>query len=247
MNANPTLLQMKYARIVRSFSERAELSLDDALAFFYYSDVYQLVSRGISDMHCMSDAYLVEDLMEEYRKNGSIFSKGDDGLEIRYMKKSDSRIAVSRVYEESWKYAYKSIVPQEYLESIKEGQWASSIEQENRKNIIAIKDKTIIGTSSFGKARMEEMENFGEIISLYLLPKYMRKGFGRLLLQTILGELKKMGHDRVYLWVLEKNKNARQFYEKCGFIQTDRCLINSIGGKDLKEVQYVYHNPNILQ
>lgn len=72
MNANPTLLQMKYVRIISFFSERAELSLDDALAFFYYSDLYHLVSKGISDMHCMSDAYLVEDLLEEYRRIGKI-------------------------------------------------------------------------------------------------------------------------------------------------------------------------------
>lgn len=246
MNANPTLLQMKYARIINIFSERAGLSLDDALAFFYYSDLYHLISRGVSDMHCMSDAYLVEDLMEEYRKNLIIFSENDDNLEIRYMEKSDSRLAISKVYEESWKYAYKGIVPQIYLESIPEGKWASNIEQDNRKNLIVVKDKTIIGTAGFGKSRMDEMKGFGEIISIYLLPEYMGKGYGRLLLQTVLGELKKMDFDSVFLWVLEENKHARKFYEKCGFVQSERYLINNIGGKDLKEVQYVYHDSNIL-
>lgn len=68
MTANATLLQMKYARVVSLFAKRAELSLDDALAFFYHSDLYQFMKNGISDMHCMSDAYLAEDLEEEYRK-----------------------------------------------------------------------------------------------------------------------------------------------------------------------------------
>lgn len=67
MNANAVLLQMKYARIVSVFSQKADLSLGDALAFFYHSNLYQLVRNGVSDMHCMSDAYLVEDLMEEYQ------------------------------------------------------------------------------------------------------------------------------------------------------------------------------------
>lgn len=40
----------------------------EALAFFYHSDIYHLVRNGISDMHCMSDAYLAEDLMEECQK-----------------------------------------------------------------------------------------------------------------------------------------------------------------------------------
>jgi len=33
------------------------------LDYFYHSIVYTLMSQGISDMHCMSDAYLVEELI----------------------------------------------------------------------------------------------------------------------------------------------------------------------------------------
>jgi len=157
-------------------------------------------------------------------------------LEIRYMTQLDDRFAISKVYEESWKYAYRGIVPQDYLESIPEGQWASNIEQADRKNLVMFEDDKMIGTSSFGKSRVEEMNGFGEIISLYFLPDYMRKGYGRLLLQAVVGELKKMGFDKVFLWVLEENRNARYFYEKCGFTQTERCLFSDIGGKELKEV-----------
>ena len=66
MNANPVLLQKKYARVVEIFAEQADITLSEALDFFYHSMVYQLVRDGISDMHCMSDAYLAEDLKEEY-------------------------------------------------------------------------------------------------------------------------------------------------------------------------------------
>ena len=51
MTANPILLQKKYARVICQFAERAGISLDDALAFFYRSDVYTLISEGVSDMH----------------------------------------------------------------------------------------------------------------------------------------------------------------------------------------------------
>lgn len=37
-----------------------------------------------------------------------------------------------------------------------------------------VQDGIIIGTSGFGKSRMEEMNGFGESISLYFLPEYMR-------------------------------------------------------------------------
>ena len=52
MTAHPVLLQKKYARIVRDFAEKENISIEKALAFFYRSEVYQLMSKGISDMHC---------------------------------------------------------------------------------------------------------------------------------------------------------------------------------------------------
>ena len=67
MNANETLLQMKYTRIVSLFAKQMNITLDESLRFFYKSVTYDLMKDGISDMHCMSDAYLVEDLEEEYR------------------------------------------------------------------------------------------------------------------------------------------------------------------------------------
>ncbi len=71
MKANPILLQKKYSRIVACFAEKMDLSLDDALQFFYHSEVYSLIRDGVSDMHCMSDEYLAEELqMEYYDKNG---------------------------------------------------------------------------------------------------------------------------------------------------------------------------------
>lgn len=70
MNANAILLQKKYARIVELFAREKQLSLDDALDIFYHSEMYGLMSEGISDMHCMSDEYLVGELREEYENKG---------------------------------------------------------------------------------------------------------------------------------------------------------------------------------
>lgn len=68
MNANPILLQKKYCRVIECFAQKVNISLDDALDFFYHSDVYLLISEGVSDMHCMSDKYLAEELEAEYRQ-----------------------------------------------------------------------------------------------------------------------------------------------------------------------------------
>lgn len=36
-----------------------------ALSVFYHSDLYELMSEGVSDMHCMSDEYLAQELENE--------------------------------------------------------------------------------------------------------------------------------------------------------------------------------------
>lgn len=66
MNANPVLLQKKYARIIEKFARKKNISIEESLDFFYHLFTYELMSKGISDMHCMSDEYLIEDLEREY-------------------------------------------------------------------------------------------------------------------------------------------------------------------------------------
>lgn len=68
MLANKTILQMKYARIVKLFAAAAGLSYEDALEIFYGSDVYSLMSQGIADLHCRSDEYLSNELLSEWKE-----------------------------------------------------------------------------------------------------------------------------------------------------------------------------------
>lgn len=65
MNADPTLLQMKFARIVTKLAVAAGIPAREALDFFYRSRLYPLLRDGVSDLHCMSDEYLVDELLEE--------------------------------------------------------------------------------------------------------------------------------------------------------------------------------------
>lgn len=100
----------------------------------------------------------------------------------------------------------------------------------------------IVGTSSFCESRLEQFQGWGEIISIYLLPNYIGKGYGKILMEATLSELKTQGYENVFLWVLEDNMRAKGFYEYYGFLPTDNFLENPIGGKSLREVRYVYKN-----
>ena len=65
MTAHPILLQKKYARIVALYAEQSQISLEKALDTFYNSEIYLLMRDGMSDLHCMSDEYLAEELRKD--------------------------------------------------------------------------------------------------------------------------------------------------------------------------------------
>lgn len=158
-------------------------------------------------------------------------------MEIRYLLPTDDLYEISNVYEQSWRYAYKGIIPQSYLDRIPVGQWAR---QDERHTLVAVEDNRIIGTSSFSKSRFSKYEDYGEIISIYFLPEYIGRGYGVSLLHRATEELEKLGYGCILLWVLQDNHKARRFYEKNGFVRSSEEKLANIGGKDLKEIMYVH-------
>lgn len=160
-------------------------------------------------------------------------------MEIRFLNEIDDLFEISSVYENSWKYAYKGIIPQEYLDSIPEGRWAKSITRAGMNNLVVTENDRIIGTAGFCKSRWDKWSDFGEIVSIYFLPENIGKGYGKHLLTRCVEELKKREFNKILLWVLEDNIRARKFYEKNGFICTNEFLEDNIGGKDLREVMYM--------
>ena len=66
MDAVGIIKQLKYARIIKLFSEQKGLSLAKAMDLFYHSSTFQLLQEGIADLHCRSDLYLADELCLEY-------------------------------------------------------------------------------------------------------------------------------------------------------------------------------------
>ncbi len=158
---------------------------------------------------------------------------------IRSLGPGDDRLALSRIYEESWRWAYRGIVPQEYLNAIPSGNWAGFFDMPGVRTLIALENGKYAGTASFAASRFPEYAGSGEVISLYLLPKYAGRGYGRALLGSALDGLAAMGYAEAFLWVLEDNMRARHFYENAGFTLAADVLDDEIGGKPLREVRYV--------
>lgn len=152
-------------------------------------------------------------------------------METRPLRETDSQLAVSRIYEESWRSAYRGLVPQAYLDGIPAGHWEANLDQGDRRSLVLEEDGALIGTACVSPSRWPEHPEFGEIVSLYLLPEYMGRGYGRPLLEAAVRELEGRGFRDILLWVLEKNRRARRFYEKNGFRFGGTRMESAVGGK----------------
>lgn len=72
MEADKTLLQMKYTDIIIAYAELEKISLRQAMDIFYHSLLFSQIRRGISDLHCMDERYLAESLRMEAGKPESV-------------------------------------------------------------------------------------------------------------------------------------------------------------------------------
>jgi len=163
-------------------------------------------------------------------------------MEIRYLSPEDDLKEIGRIYEQSWKYAYKNIIPQSYLDSISSDGWADGINRDSRTNLVMMESGIMVGTSCICRSRWESHADYGEIVSLYFLPEYIVKGYGGKLLDRAVEELERRGFEKILLWVLEDNGRARRFYEKHGFVCSKKCKDERLGGKKLREVMYEYRD-----
>ena len=72
--------------MVELFAKHNGLTLEKALDVFYHSDLYKLMSEGVSDMHCMSDEYLVQELEEEQKTKIACFCEWAERMSKYFIK-----------------------------------------------------------------------------------------------------------------------------------------------------------------
>lgn len=65
MQAERIILDMKYARIIEIISQYLRITIEEAMDIFYKSPIFELIDKGVADLHCRSDQYLAEIIIEE--------------------------------------------------------------------------------------------------------------------------------------------------------------------------------------
>lgn len=59
----------KYAEIIKNISEMYAVSVETAADIFYNSITLELIEDGVADLHCRSEKYLAQCVMDEYEHN----------------------------------------------------------------------------------------------------------------------------------------------------------------------------------
>lgn len=101
MNANAILLQKKYARVIELYADKYQVSPEIALDRFYKSYLYHQISEGVSDMHCMSDDYLADELNEEWSQSSHystyLVRVTDHAAVIRFVSNEKLKLHITRI------------------------------------------------------------------------------------------------------------------------------------------------------
>jgi GNAT superfamily N-acetyltransferase len=146
----------------------------------------------------------------------------------------------------SWRDAYRSQLPREYLDSLsvpaREESWrrriASAPADERPFWIAAVRDR-IVGFINTGPSRDDDAQSgTAEIYSIYVDPDCWDKGIGTRLLQRAVHDLRRHGYELAALWCLGANSRARGFYERAGWKADGATKKETIGGVETEEVRY---------
>ena len=135
-------------------------------------------------------------------------------------------VEIAEIHVGAWRAAYASLFPAEILERLSVAQRAVAwrerlaIRQGPDYFILvaeSIEDMSIAGFCSSGGTRDEDRKGTGEVYALYVHPERFRRGVGGMLLAEALHRFAEARYEAATLWTLERNLEARAFYEAAGW------------------------------
>lgn len=140
---------------------------------------------------------------------------------------------ISLVLALSWKTAYRGIVHDDYLDSLKDNHWVEfltdGLNNDSIFSMVIENNQEIIGASILGKTEKEREVN---LISFYLLPDKIGHGFGHTFYSAIEVELRNRGFLNCVIDVLENNTRAIRFYKSHGFTDVGREISAALGERN---------------
>lgn len=152
--------------------------------------------------------------------------------------------AIASVHVCSWKWAYRGILPDSYLDNLSTADRGKMhaerlADEGDTRTWIAERDGMIVGFASTGPSRdPDALLGDAEVGAIYLLEDAVGTGIGAAIFEHATTDLLARGYKRITLWVLTTNGRARRFYEKSGWTLEGSSKTETIGGVNVTEVRY---------
>ncbi len=142
-------------------------------------------------------------------------------IDIRPAEKNDVE-TIANIINSAWKVTYKNIVPDIDLikytdDTRREKQITEYMDIGAPEFFVAKLNSKDCGIVSYKEYDSSDFEDCAYIMQLYVHPDFQKKGVGKALMKYISNLAKEKGYKRIVLNTLEKNSNARAFYEKLGY------------------------------
>ncbi len=170
-----------------------------------------------------------------------------EGITIRKASVDDAA-EIANVHINSWREAYKGLLPQEFLDERplnfknRYELWKKVTQNFEQVTLVAESvDHGIVGFVNGTHGRDEDKKDWCEVWCIYLLEKYHGKKIGLNLLKQYFDALIDKGFSKGYLWVLDNNPTI-SFYEKVGGRYSGRDKEDEIAGQKVKELMYEWEN-----
>ena len=146
-------------------------------------------------------------------------------VEIRKACPGDEKI-LAYIQTESWKAAFCHILAEETLKRCTRIEKAEKMYENVLQNpdihmLIEYVDEKPHCIAAWSLNRNDLGEDVAELVCIHSLCDNWHRGYGSVMMEHVLQEMRKAGYNKVILWVFEKNMSARKFYEKHGFVLTD--------------------------
>lgn len=159
---------------------------------------------------------------------------------------ADAR-AVAQIHVDSWRAAYREILPADYLASLsvdqREALWRQAIASGEPVLLVAKggDGRDVLGWISFAACRdAGAPASQAEIWALYVAPDAWAMGVGRALWARARELMRAQGCTTCSLWVFAQNERAIRFYRSAGFAPApvpEQTF--ELGGRALREACYV--------
>jgi GNAT superfamily N-acetyltransferase len=152
-------------------------------------------------------------------------------------------MAVARVHVRSWQAAYRTLLPDDYLDQLRPEDRAqkydfATLDPLKPRTIVAAEAGMIHGFVTTAPSREPDLPNYGELCGLYVDPEHWGRGIGMALVSAARAHLAELGFRNAALWVLVGNGRAERFYRIDQWAPDGLRRTESMWGITVDELRY---------